>query len=92
MIRGSLADFSKTLQTERGSTHTFKQKEAPQKQRRRMQESSRAYPLGAYPTRCGTFLSTIRVGGRTKYLGTFRTPEEANQAFLKARAQRDRQA
>jgi hypothetical protein len=81
MIRGSLADFSHMLSTERGSTRTHAT------QRR---YADRAFPKGVSLTPGGRYMATIRWNTcKTKYLGTFDTPEEAHAAFLVAQDERD---
>lgn len=49
--------------------------------------------MGAFPSpnRDGRWQSTIQAGGKTVYLGTFATAEEANAAYLAARAVLDAQ-
>ena len=44
-----------------------------------------------YPKRNGRWTSTIQVNGKTVYLGIFKTAEEANSAYLAARAVLDAQ-
>ena len=48
---------------------------------------------GAFPSsnRDGRWQSTIQVNGKTVYLGIFKTAEEANSAYLAARAVLDAQ-
>ena len=49
--------------------------------------------VGAFPSpnRDGRWQSTIQVNGKTVYLGIFKTAEEANSAYLAARAVLDAQ-
>ena len=42
--------------------------------------------LGVYqPTGCTVFKSTIRINGKPKFLGSFKTAEEAHRAYISAK-------
>jgi hypothetical protein len=49
--------------------------------------------MGAYPTNGGRqWMATIQENGRTKYLGTWATAEEASAAYFAARAKFQQEA
>lgn len=55
--------------------------------RKTAQSNKNGLPLGVFlDKRRNTFYSQIYVNGKSEYLGTFRTPEEASNAYLLARS------
>ena len=49
------------------------------------QRSNRSGFLGVSKHKCGRFVAGVWVGGKSKYLGIFDTPEEAHEAYLEAK-------
>ena len=47
--------------------------------------STRDLPPGVRKTRNGTFASITKMGGKSRYIGTFKTPEQASAAYLSAK-------
>ena len=42
-------------------------------------------PIGVSLSQSGSFIAMMNIGGATKYLGTFKTPEQAFQAYKQAK-------
>jgi hypothetical protein len=60
--------------------------------RNRREVRARSGYVGAYPASNGRWMSTVQVCGRTKYLGTYNTPQEASAAYLAVRDEFEREA
>ena len=52
---------------------------------RKAQKNSKTGLLGASQDKAGRYQATIKLNGKTRYLGAFNTAEEAHQAYLEAK-------
>ena len=57
----------------------------PELQKPRKKRKKRILPRGVYPSK-NNFMAMFMVDGNNVYVGSYKTPEEAHEAYLKAKA------